>query len=114
MFRYTTFLFALLAVLGLVSAIPAQDVDQGQGAPGKSFLGATLGSETKEGHHGLVVQRVMPSSPAEKAGLKVGDIITRVNDKQIESLSDLTGMMRQFHTGDQVRLEVLRDAQEKA
>lgn len=38
---------------------------------------------------GVLVLEVMPGTPAEKAGLKAGDCITKVGDEKVESISDL-------------------------
>jgi hypothetical protein len=43
-----------------------------------------------EAHRGNVVQRVQANSPAERAGLKQGDIVERVGDVPIHSLADFT------------------------
>lgn len=57
---------------------------------------------------GAKIEKVMPNSPALKFGLKVGDVITKVNDKKIESSSDLTATIRLMAAGAKVTLEVQR------
>jgi len=49
--------------------------------------------------HGALVSRVMPDSPAEKAGLKAGDIIMAFNGKTIEHSSELPYLVGQLKVG---------------
>ena len=60
---------------------------------------------------GIVVQSVVPGSPGAQAGLRAGDIITKVNDQQIDQQHPLTSIMAKTRPGDRVRLTVLRDGQ---
>jgi serine protease Do len=52
---------------------------------------------------------VVPGSPADKAGLKDGDIITKVADTKIDSTHSLPTLVSQHKIGDKVTLTVLRD-----
>jgi len=51
---------------------------------------------------------IVAGSPADKAGLKEGDIITKVNSTAIDNTHSLTGVLAQFNPGDQVTLTVIR------
>lgn len=53
---------------------------------------------------------VLPNSPAAKAGLKVGDIITAVNGTKINQNNSLTGLLYQYSPGSQIQLTVLRNS----
>jgi predicted metalloprotease with PDZ domain len=57
---------------------------------------------------GLLVSSVADDSPANKAGIRTGDIIVSVDGKDIDSSSDLRRELREKKDGDTVRLEVLR------
>lgn len=59
--------------------------------------------------HGALVSKVLSDSPALKAGLKAGDVITRFNGADILLSSDLPPMVGQVPAGKRARLEVLRD-----
>ena len=61
------------------------------------------------GSYGAVVNGVKPDSAAEKAGVKAGDLITHLNERQIISATDLTTQLALLRVGDDIRLEVIRD-----
>jgi serine protease Do len=54
---------------------------------------------------------IVPGSPAEKAGLKEGDIITAVNGTRIDGTSTVDDVLSQYKPEDTVTLDVLRDGQ---
>jgi serine protease Do len=60
---------------------------------------------------GVLVRSVLQGSAAEKAGLKAGDVITRVDDMKVSSISDVTSRLRSFR-GKSVPVVVLRDHKE--
>lgn len=51
---------------------------------------------------------VLPGSPAEKAGLKEKDIITKINSITINDKTSLTSALTRFKVGDNVKLTVIR------
>jgi serine protease Do len=60
-----------------------------------------------------VIMGVEPGSPAEKAGLKGGDVITNVNGKPIKTGNDLVNPIAQAPIGTKVKLGYVRDRQSK-
>ncbi len=58
---------------------------------------------------GALVSNVMRGSPAERAGLRAGDVITRVNDGTIASGTALRNRIGLMRPGEEVRLQVQRD-----
>jgi serine protease Do len=59
---------------------------------------------------GLLVRSVAKGSPAEKAGLKAGDVLTSIGDRPIATPHDVTGFLRmQRESGAPVSLNVVRD-----
>ncbi|MDD3925209.1 MAG: PDZ domain-containing protein, partial [bacterium] len=70
-----------------------------------------------EGRSGVRVVQVYPGSSAEKAGLKVGDLIVALDGQRIEAtrqeeLEVLPTMIRQYKIGSTVKLTVLRNSKE--
>jgi len=58
---------------------------------------------------GVIVTHVAQNSPAEKADLKVGDIILRVGKYKINDDNTLIGILQEFKTGDSLTLTILRE-----
>jgi serine protease Do len=63
--------------------------------------------------NGAIVAEVFQGDPADKAGLKAGDIIIEVNGRRIKDTHELLVMIASFRVADQVRVKVLRDGLEK-
>jgi serine protease Do len=61
--------------------------------------------------YGIVVEAVEAGSPAEKAGLKPGDVITTVNGRPVRAGSDLVDPIAQTPIGQAVQLRYVRDKQ---
>jgi serine protease Do len=55
---------------------------------------------------------VLSGSPADKAGIKNGDIITAVNDKEVNLNNPLSNLINDHQKDEQVRLTILRNGQE--
>ena len=83
----------------------------------RGFLGVALTDLTPElrAHFGVpeetgvMVAKVEPGSPAEKAGIRVGDIVTRIDGGAVKSSWDVTGKVRKLDEGQQVPIEVWRN-----
>jgi serine protease Do len=63
--------------------------------------------------YGVVIEGVEPGSPAEKAGLKGGDVITAVNGTPIKSGNDLVNPIASAAIGSKVKISFVRDKQQK-
>ena len=59
---------------------------------------------------GVLILEVEEDSPAEAAGLKPGDIITKVDGESVRDSEDLLEELRDYEPGDEVELEYLRDS----
>ncbi len=60
---------------------------------------------------GAYISRVVPESPAQDAGLKRGDIIIKIQDRQLNGEQSLATALAKFKVGDKIELEVDRDGE---
>lgn len=58
---------------------------------------------------GLLVARVNSGSPAEKAGIRVGDVIVAADGRRVETLEALTDQIQKKKKGEKISLEIIRD-----
>src|SRR4030043_1237455 len=61
---------------------------------------------------GCRLSGVMPGSPAEKSGLREGDVIIRINSDDIHSLKDLSNILKSLKPGNKVSIIFIRDGKE--
>ena len=119
--------YADTTVEGLGFAIPINDVQSiikdiiENGSVGnKAYMAITAGTMTQQmaaqykinATEGVFVYSVEDGGAGDKAGLKLGDVITKLNDTQITSMEDLSAAKKGFKAGDTVTLTVLRDGKE--
>ena len=57
----------------------------------------------------MLVNEVFADDPADQAGLKSGDIITRIGNERLESPNQLSRVVAGFSPGDKVMVHVIRD-----
>ena len=73
---------------------------------GQTFLGVSVQVQPNGG--GLLVQSVVPSSPAATAGVEVGDVITAVNGTKVTSADQLRQLIDAVGAGKDYKLTVAR------
>ena len=73
-------------------------------------LAETFGLKTPEG---ALVTKIEKDSPAEKAGLREGDVITALDGKKVTSSVSLPMLVSAMKPGDEATLTVIRDKKEK-
>ncbi len=66
---------------------------------------ASAGSDQE---HGLLVMHVAPDGPAKRAGIILGDLIVSVDAQPVDGFRHFHHMLAQKHTGEVVKLRVLR------
>lgn len=97
------------------SMIATQLIDHGEAV--HAALGVMVGQEVatvdKVSRLGARVQEINSGSAADKAGLKQGDIITKIDGKPVKGSLSLVGFVRQYAVGDTVELTVVRDGKEQ-
>lgn len=70
---------------------------------------AQLGVMIKDNEKGAEVVNVVEGSPAEKNGIKPGDIITRIDDSKIEGVESLVNYVSQRNPDSEIEIEFLRN-----
>jgi serine protease Do len=113
--------------VGIGFAIPSTTADsvisalEHGGVVPRGYLGVNIQAVTPEmadslgmkTAKGAIVDQAMPGTPASEAGLKPGDVITKLNGKEVKDASDLTMRIGSFKPGDKVELTYLRNGDEK-
>jgi len=74
---------------------------------------AMLGVVTEEATGGVKVTEITAESAAKKAGIKEGDIITKIGDTKIEDPDGLSEAVRKHKPGEKVTVTLLRDKKEQ-
>lgn len=113
--------------MGLSFAIPIdvamQVVEQlkSQGRVSRGWLGVQIQDVTRElaesfgmkKPQGALVAKILPKSPAEAAGIQVGDIIEEYNGNEIASSSALPPMVGATKIGDSAKMKIRRQGETK-
>ncbi len=66
-----------------------------------------------DGRDGAVIARVIPDSPADKAGIKAGDVVTALNGEPIVSSSQLRNTVGLMAPNEKIKLEIVRDGKKR-
>jgi putative serine protease PepD len=77
-----------------------------------AFLGVTTRDAT-DGGQGAVVASVEQGSPAARAGLQAGDVITAFGGRPVAGAAELGGLVRERAPGDSVQVEIRRSGDER-
>jgi serine protease Do len=72
-----------------------------------------LGVLTRKGDKGAEITEVVKESAAEKSGLKVGDVITKINDQLVEGPKELADIIGQMKPKTAVKIHYLREGKNK-
>lgn len=64
--------------------------------------------------HGALVSKVLPDSPASKAGIEAGDVITKFDGKDIATSSDLPPMVGTTRVGQKIQVELIRGGSKRS
>ncbi|ARU99138.1 serine endoprotease DegP [Tatumella citrea] len=99
----------------MVKNLTAQMIEYGQVKRGElGIMGTELNSELAQAmkvdaQRGAFVSQVLPNSSAEKAGIKAGDVIVSLNNKQLNSFAQLRADVGSLPVGTKLELGLLRD-----
>jgi S1-C subfamily serine protease len=108
MLKQSVSLIAVVAVLvglALGSAVLAEESKP-------AYLGVVT-AKPEVGKNGAWVREVTPDSPAAKAGLQNGDVVVKVDGKEVADPAALVDAINSRKAGDKVKLTVLRDGKEQ-
>ncbi len=108
-------IYATAEVLAKAKSLPAPSSSGAE--PARQKLGLQTQDLTAElaalldlsSQRGVLVADVAPGSPAANAGLQRGDILTKANDKTVQSTADLDAVLEVIKAPAQIRLEVIRN-----
>ena len=78
---------------------------------GRAVLGVRIGQTN--GVAGVVVQSVEPVSTAAALGLSVGDVVYRVNGRNLQKPEDLVGLISELEVGAEVAIAYRRDGKKR-
>ncbi len=110
------------AYAGIGFAIPADVADAitkqliSGGKVSRGYLGVTISPLTEDiqkslalaSKNGAYVTELVPGGPSDRAGLKVGDIVVRLNGQAIKDNTELTRRVAMARAGDVLHLDVIR------
>ncbi len=113
--------------MGLSFSVPADVVEnvykqlRDKGRVSRGWLGVLIQDITRnlaesfdmEYPHGALISKVIKGSPAEKAGIEVGDVIVKFNGEKIDFSSELPPLVGNTPVGDTVSIEILRRSRHK-
>ena len=118
--------YSSTTVEGLGFAIPISDVRsiitdimENGAVTDKAYMAITAGTMTEQMAaqynidvtQGVFVYSAVSGGAGDKAGLRLGDVITKMGDKTLTSLQDLSAAMKGYRAGDTVTLTVYRNGQ---
>jgi serine protease Do/serine protease DegQ len=101
--------------INMVREIMGQLIESGEvrrgsmGAQAQDLTPELAAAFNLERHQGAVVSQVSGGSPAAKAGLKTGDVITHINDRTVKDATDVRNRIGMLRIGERVELRILRD-----
>jgi serine protease Do len=114
--------------VGIGFAIPAKQAEpvlaelRSSGRVERGWLGVQIQAVNEDiaaglgldEEHGALVAEVVPDSPAERAGLRSGDVIVGIEGQEVESLKDLTRAVADVQPGEKAEIEVWRNGKRES
>ncbi len=105
--------------INMVRDIMAQLIEFGEvrrgsmGAQAQDLTPELAAAFSIEGNSGAVVTQVTKGSPAERSGMKTGDVITHINGRAISDAAEVRTRIGLLRLGERVEIRVVRNGKEK-
>ena len=84
---------------------------EGETPTGQTLSQTDVEAEVKQ--YGAYVESVVEDSPAEKGGIKSGDIIVSVNGNVVSTAAEVTAEVTNCNVGDEIEIGIIRDNKTK-
>src|SRR5262245_18153891 len=110
MLQHRFFIVPLMILLSSTSLAWGRGKDEKKVS--RPYLGVLVGP-AEEGKPGLLVREVTANSPAAKAGLKPGDQVIKIDDKDVTDMGMFLKSIGDRKPGDKVNFKVVRDGKEQ-
>jgi S1-C subfamily serine protease len=111
------FLTSSLAAVMVVAALGVASLARAEGEKAEKrerpFLGISIVANAERSTKGIVVGGILKGTAAEQAGLKKGDIIRKLGDKEVDGAKQFMELLQKLSPGDEVALLVERDGWQK-
>lgn len=108
-FEGETFPFIFQKRYNIISVIPWEEIDEIKKRIRKEFkIPGWIGVLIKDNEDNVIIKKVLKGSPAEKAGIKPGDIILEIEREKIKGVKDLVEKMSFFSPGEQIEIKLKR------
>jgi len=92
--------------LSRLGSLPSDPEEWGNEATAEPF-------QNDQGENGLMINRVTPSSPLRRLGIRNGDVVLSINEQPVEALSDIFETLLDISEGDRLSLNVKRRGRER-
>lgn len=104
-----------------LSVGPGKNLFSWYGGGGRAYLGVQLHELNKDlasyfgakEDEGALILEVEEDSPAEKAGFKAGDVITKIDNEVMANPEDVQEMISELEEDDEVKIEILRQSKKQ-
>ena len=101
--------------VGIGFAVPANTVRDvvPRLSRGEPIVRPYLGVTTAPAPRGAAIQAVHPGGPAEREGLRAGDVIVGIDGRSVDEPEDVSDAVSAHRPGDEIEVEVIRDGERR-
>ena len=104
-------IYCIMIFLLVVQASYAQKVLRERGFAGLGYRAVTQADADSMGlpdMRGVIVNRVVPNTPAQKAGFQIGDVLKKYDDQVILDNLQFVGVYQKYYAGDRIKITFIR------